>query len=151
MSEKKNELVNAKVDFAKGDVAFIDADGKEIEHKKTMGEKTKGFLKKSVKYSPIGLAYSMSNGIMDKSLKILDRGLNENELNKVENISFDQVIDLIEDGHGKFDELELTFSAEQVNGININRVQDKFSDKPITVDIGKKGGMTLDVKVKYKG
>jgi len=150
MSEKSNEHVNAKVDYEKGNVEFVDKDGKAVVPQKSFGEKTKGFLTKAIKYSPMGLAYTMSNSIVDKGLAIMDKGLNENELNKVENITFDQVIDLIEEGQGKFDELELTFTAEQVNGINVNRVQDKFSKKPITIDVGKKGGIALDVKVKYK-
>jgi len=149
MDSLDNKLPTAEVDFESKTTTILDSQGELIEEKK-LGAKTKDFLKKAVKYSPIGLSYTMSKSIMDRSLDMLDRAINENELNKVEEIKFIDIINLIKDGKDKFKELDLTFNASKVNGFNISKIKNEISDKDMTVDLGKRGDLSLRIKVTYK-
>ena len=146
---KVEELPTAEVDFNSNTTMILDGDGKAMDEK-SLGEKTKEFVKKAVKYSPIGLSYTMSKSIMDRSLDMLDRAINENELNKVEEIKFTDIINLIKDGKDKFKELDLTFNASKVNGFNISKIKNELNDKNMTVDLGKRGDLQLKIKVIYK-
>lgn len=147
--DNTNELPIAEVDFETNTTSIVGSDGNIIEEK-SLGVKTKEFVKKAVKYSPIGLSYTMSKSIMDRSLEMLDRAINENELNKVEEIKFSDIINLIKDGKDKFKELDLTFNASKVNGFNISKIKEYVGDKNMTVDLGKRGDLQLKIKVVYK-
>jgi hypothetical protein len=145
----KEENLTAEVDLDTNTTTILDSQGKKVDEKK-FNEKVKDFVKKAVKYSPIGLSYTMSKSIMDRSLDMLDRAINENELNKVEEIKFTDIIALIKDGKDKFKELDLTFNASKVNGFNISKVKEALGEKDMSVDLGKKGDLQLKIKVIYK-
>jgi len=138
--------VNAKIDYENKEVEIVDQDGNEIDEKSSLKDKALNAVKKVAKYSPIGMSYTVGKGMME----MMDRGLNENDLNKVENITFDQVVDLIKDGKDSFEELHLTFTAAQSNGINIGRLKKEINDQDVTIGLGKKGGIGLEIDVKYK-
>jgi len=147
MAEEK--IAKAEVDLDSGETLLTDSDGNEVSET-TLGQKAKELIKKAALYSPIGLSYTMSKGIMDSSIQMLDRALNENELNKVEEIRFSDLIDLIKEGKDKFDTLDLSFNASKVNGINLNKIKNSINDKDINVDLGKRGDLNMTIKVKYK-
>jgi len=150
MGQKQiKDLPTAEVDFDLNTATVLDSKGDLIEEK-SLGDKTKDFVKKAVKYSPIGLSYTMSKSIMDRSLDMLDKAINENELNKVEEIKFTDIINLIKDGKDKFKELDLTFNASKVNGFNISKIKEEIDDKNMSVDLGKRGDLQLKIKVVYK-
>ena len=138
--------VNAKVDYDSKEVEIVDANGNEIDAKSSLKDKAMGAVKKIAKYSPIGMSYTVGKGMME----MMDRGLNENDLNKVENITFDQVVNLIKDGKDDFEELHMTFTAAQSNGINIGKLKKEVNDQDVTIGLGKKGGIGLEIDVKYK-
>jgi hypothetical protein len=145
------ELVpkKAEIDFDTGNTVVTDAQGNEIEKEK-VSKKIKHFLKKAFDYSPIGMSYNMSRGIMDSSIRLLDRAINENELNKVEEIKFSDIISLIREGKDNFEELDMSFSATKVNGFNVVKLRDAVADPNVNIDLGKKGDLQLKIKVKYK-
>jgi hypothetical protein len=147
MAEEK--IAKAEVNLDSGETHLRDSDGAEITET-TAGQKAVKFIKKAVEYSPIGLSYTMSKSIMDSSIKLLDRAINENELNQVEDIRFSDIINLIKEGKDRFDTLDLTFNASKVNGININKIKNSINDKDVNVDLGKRGDLTMSIKVKYK-
>lgn len=138
--------VNAKIDYENKEVEIVDQDGNEIDEKSSLKDKALNAVKKVAKYSPIGMSYTVGKGMME----MMDRGLNENDLNKVENITFDQVVNLIKDGKDSFEELHMTFTAAQSNGINIGRLKKEINDQDVTIGLGKKGGIGLEIDVKYK-
>jgi len=138
--------VNAKVDYDSKEVQIVDPDGNEIDEKSSFKDKAVGAVKKIAKYSPIGMSYTVGKGMME----MMDRGLNENDLNKVENITFDQVVNLIKEGKDSFEELHMTFTAAQSNGINIGKLKKEVNDQDVTIGLGKKGGIGLEIDVKYK-
>ena len=138
--------VNAKVDYDSKEVEIVDANGNEIDEKSSLKDKAMGAVKKIAKYSPIGMSYTVGKGMME----MMDRGLNENDLNKVENITFDQVVNLIKDGKDDFEELHMTFTAAQSNGINVGKLKKEVNDQDVTIGLGKKGGIGLEIDVKYK-
>ena len=138
--------VNAKVDYDSKEVEIVDANGNEIDAKSSLKDKAMGAVKKIAKYSPIGMSYTVGKGMME----MMDRGLNENDLNKVENITFDQVVNLIKDGKDDFEELHMTFTAAQSNGINVGKLKKEVNDQDVTIGLGKKGGIGLEIDVKYK-
>ena len=138
--------VNAKVDYESKEVEIVDANGSESEEKSSFKDKAMGAVKKIAKYSPIGMSYTVGKGMME----MMDRGLNENDLNKVENITFDQVVNLIKEGKDDFEELHMVFTAAQSNGINIGRLKKEINDQDVTIGLGKKGGIGLEIDVKYK-
>jgi hypothetical protein len=118
----------------------------ETEDKNTLKERTINTIKKIARYSPIGMSYTVGKGMME----MMDRSINSNELNAVENITFDQVVDLIREGKENFEELHLTFTAAQSNGINIGKLKKEINDEDVTIGFGKKGGIGLEIDVKYK-
>jgi len=134
--------VNANVDYENKEVEIVDA----TEEKTSFAQRAKGAVKKIAKYSPIGMSYTVGKGMME----MMDRGLNENDLNKVENITFDQVVNLIKEGKDSFEELHMTFTAAQSNGINIGKLKKEINDQDVTIGLGKKGGIGLEIDVKYK-
>lgn len=138
--------VNAKVDYENKEVQILDQDGKEIDAKSSLKDKAVGAVKKIAKYSPIGMSYTVGKGMME----MMDRGLNENDLNKVENITFDQVVNLIKEGKEDFEELHMTFTAAQSNGINVGSLKKEVNDQDVMIGLGKKGGIGLEIDVKYK-
>jgi len=138
--------VNAKIDYENKEVEIVDQDGNEIDEKSTLKDKALSAVKKVAKYSPIGMSYTVGKGMME----MMDRGLNENDLNKVENITFDQVVNLIKEGKDSFEELHMTFTAAQSNGINIGKLKKEVNDQDVTIGLGKKGGIGLEIDVKYK-
>ena len=138
--------VNAKIDYDNKAVEIVDQDGNEIDEKSSLKDKAIGAVKKIAKYSPIGMSYTVGKGMME----MMDRGLNENDLNKVENITFDQVVNLIKEGKDSFEELHMTFTAAQSNGINIGKLKKEINDQDVTIGLGKKGGIGLEIDVKYK-
>jgi len=145
MSQNEQTL-NAKVDYDNKEIEVLDKDGNPIDEKSSLKEKAVNAVKKIAKYSPIGMSYTMGKGMM----KMMDRGMNENEFNKVENISFDQVVNLIKEGKESFEELHLTFTAAQSNGINVGQLKKEIKDQDVTIGFGKKGGIGLEIDVKYK-
>jgi hypothetical protein len=138
--------VNATVDYGNKEVAIVDAEGNAIDEKSTLKEKAMNAVKKIAKYSPIGMSYTVGKGMME----VMDKAMNENDLNKVENITFDQVVNLIKEGKDSFEELHMTFTAAQSNGINIGRLKKEINDQDVTIGLGKKGGIGLEIDVKYK-
>ena len=138
--------VNAKIDYENKEVEIVDKDGNEIDEKSTLKDKAFGAVKKIAKYSPIGMSYTVGKGMME----MMDRGLNENDLNKVENITFDQVVNLIKEGKDDFEELHMTFTAAQSNGINVGSLKKEVDDQDVMIGLGKKGGIGLEIDVKYK-
>jgi hypothetical protein len=147
--EKTESLPKAEIDLETGETTVTDESGQVVEESK-LGDRVKYFLKKSFEYSPMGLSYTMSRGIMDRSMDLFDRAINSNDLNKVEEIKFSDIIDLIKDGQDKFKELDLSFNASKVNGINLSGIREAVEDKNISVDFGKKGDLQLNIKVTYK-
>jgi len=143
------EVANASLDFESGKIEFKDETGNIIA-KDGLKEKTLTFVKKAIMLTPMGLSYKVGKSMIDRGMDIMDRAMNENELNKVEDISFEQVLDLINEGKDKFDELDMTFQASQVNGFSMDRIAQELAGKNVTVDMGKKGGLALSIKVKYK-
>lgn len=138
--------VNAKVDYENKEVEIVDPQGDETEEKSGFKSKAMGAVKKIAKYSPIGMSYTVGKGMME----MMDRGLNENDLNRVENITFDQVVNLIKEGKDDFEELHMTFTAAQSNGINVGKLKKEVNDQDVTIGLGKKGGIGLEIDVKYK-
>ncbi len=138
--------VKANIDYENKAVEIVDADGQEIDAKSSLKDKALSAVKKVAKYSPIGMSYTVGKGMME----MMDRGLNENDLNKVENITFDQVVNLIKEGKDDFEELHMTFTAAQSNGINIGKLKKEVNDQDVTIGLGKKGGIGLEIDVKYK-
>ncbi len=138
--------VNANIDYENKEVEIVDQNGQEIDAKSSLKDKALSAVKKVAKYSPIGMSYTVGKGMME----MMDRGLNENDLNKVENITFDQVVNLIKEGKDDFEELHMTFTAAQSNGINIGKLKKEVNDQDVTIGLGKKGGIGLEIDVKYK-
>jgi hypothetical protein len=141
--------LKAEVDLDTGKTVVKDSAGNEVDATK-YSEKIKKFLKKAFDYSPIGMSYNMSKGIMESSIRLLDRAINENELNKVEEIKFSDLISLIKGGKDNFQELDMTFTASKVNGVNIAKIRDLVGDPHTNIDLGKKGDLKLQIKVQYK-
>ncbi|MFK5936981.1 MAG: hypothetical protein QM497_01180 [Sulfurimonas sp.] len=137
--------VNAKVNYENKEVEIVDPEGNEVEEK-GFKARAMGAVKKIAKYSPIGMSYTVGKGMME----VMDKALNDNDLNKVENITFDQVVNLIKEGKDSFEELHMTFTAAQSNGINIGRLKKEVNDQDVTIGLGKKGGIGLEIDVKYK-
>ena len=138
--------VNAKVDYENKEIEIVDVEGNEIDEKSSFKDRAMGAVKKIAKYSPIGMSYTVGKGMME----VMDKAINDNDLNKVDNITFDQVINLIKDGKDSFEELHLTFTAAQSNGINIGKLKKEVNDQDVTIGLGKKGGIGLEIDVKYK-
>ena len=138
--------VNAKVDYESKEVEIVDAQGNEIDEKSSLKDKAMGAVKKIAKYSPIGMSYTVGKGMME----VMDKAINDNDLNKVENITFDQVVNLIKEGKDDFQELHMTFTAAQSNGINVGKLKKEVNDQDVTIGLGKKGGIGLEIDVKYK-
>ena len=138
--------VNATVDYKNKEVEIVDSEGNEIDEKSSLKDKAMNAVKKIAKYSPIGMSYTVGKGMME----VMDKALNDNDLNKVENITFDQVVDLIKEGKDSFEELHMTFTAAQSNGINIGKLKKEVNDQDVTIGLGKKGGIGLEIDVKYK-
>jgi hypothetical protein len=143
------EDLKADIDLDTGKTVITDNEGNEVEDTERQ-KKIKKFMKKAFDYSPIGMSYNMSRGIMDSTIKLLDRAINENELNKVEEIKFSDIIALIKGGKDNFEELDLSFSAKKVNGFNVVKLRDEVADPNTNIDFGKKGDLHLKIKVKYK-
>ena len=142
----EKQAVNAKVNYEDKNVEITDTNGVQIDEKSSMKERAISAVKKIAKYSPIGMSYTVGKGMME----MMDRSINENDMAKVENISFDQVVDLIKEGKDSFEELSLTFTAAQSNGINIGQLKKEINDQDVTIGLGKKGGIGLQIDVKYK-
>jgi hypothetical protein len=138
--------VNAKVNYENKEVAIVDDEGNAIDEKSSLKDKAISAVKKIAKYSPIGMSYTVGKGMME----MMDRSINDNDLNRVENITFDQVVNLIKEGKDSFEELHLTFTAAQSNGINIGQLKKELGDQDVTIGLGKKGGIGLEIDVKYK-
>ena len=138
--------VNAKVDYESKEVEIVDANGNEIDEKSSLKDKAMGAVKKIAKYSPIGMSYTVGKGMME----VMDKALNDNSLNKVENITFDQIVNLIKEGKEDFEELHMVFTAAQSNGINIGKLKKEVNDQDVTIGLGKKGAIGLEIDVKYK-
>jgi hypothetical protein len=138
--------VSAKVNYENKEVAIVDNEGNEIDEKSSLKDKAINAVKKIAKYSPIGMSYTVGKGMME----MMDRSINDNDLNRVQNITFDQVVNLIKDGKDSFEELHLTFTAAQSNGINIGQLKKELGDQDVTIGLGKKGGIGLEIDVKYK-
>ncbi len=138
--------VKANIDYENKEVEIVDQNGQEIDAKSSLKDKALSAVKKVAKYSPIGMSYTVGKGMME----MMDRGLNENDLNKVENITFDQVVNLIKEGKDDFEELHMTFTAAQSNGINVGKLKKEVNDQDVTIGLGKKGGIGLEIDVKYK-
>jgi len=146
--KKKTEISNANIAFDTGKVEFKDDEGNVIE-KDSLKDKTLEFAKKAFMLTPLGMTYIAGKKIGEKT-GIIDKAINENELNKVEDINFEQIIDLISEGKDKFDELEMTFNASQANGISMTTIAQAISDKDISIQMGKKGDVDFQIKVTYK-
>lgn len=140
------KIAKADIDYDKKEVSLLDENGNPIEENKSVKDRILSAGKTMIKYSPLGMTYTVSKGMMD----MMDRSVNENEMNSVENISFDQIVSLIKEGKNDFDELNLTFTAAQANGINVGQLKKEVSDQDVTIGFGKKGGIGLEVHVKYK-
>jgi hypothetical protein len=138
--------VNANVNYESKEVLIVDKDGAPIDETSTLKDKAVNAIKKIAKYSPIGMSYTVGKGMME----MMDRAINENELNKVENITFDQVVNLIKEGKDSFEELHMTFTSAQSNGINIGKLKKEVNDQDVTIGLGKKGAIGLVIDVKYK-
>ena len=147
--ENKEEKQNMSLNFETGEATVTDSKG-EVVAKKSLGSKVSNFLVKAFTYSPIGLSYTMSKSIMDSSIRLLDRAINENELNKIEPINFSDILDLIRDGKDRFETLDMTFNASKVNGLNVTRAKEELKDTNASIDFGKKGDLQMMIKVKYK-
>jgi hypothetical protein len=143
------EEMKADIDLDTGKTVITDEAGHEL-NSSDRGEKVKKFLKKAFDYSPIGMSYNMSKGVMDSTIKLMDRAINENELNKVEEIKFSDIIALIKGGKDNFEELDMSFSATKVNGFNVVKLRNEVADPNVNIDLGKKGDLQLKIKVKYK-
>jgi len=141
-----SETVNAKVDYNNKEVKILDDKGNAIDEKSSLKDKAVGAVKTIAKYSPIGMSYTVGKGMME----MMNRAVNENEFNKVENITFDQVVNLIKEGKDSFEELHLVFTAAQSNGINVGQLKKEIGDQDVTIGLGKKGGIGLEIDVKYK-
>jgi len=148
MKKKEAEITNANIEFNTGKVEFKDSEGNIVEED-SLKEKTLSFAKKAFMLTPFGMTYKAGKKIGEKT-GIIDKAINENELNKVEDISFEQVVDLISDGKDKFDELDMTFNASQANGLGITALAQAVTNKDITISMGKKGDLHFHVKVTYK-
>jgi len=146
--KKKIEITNANLAFDTGKVEFKDSDGNVVEED-SLKDKTLDFAKKAFMLTPFGMTYKAGKKIGEKT-GIIDKAINENELNKVEDISFEQVVDLISEGKDKFDELDMSFNASQANGIGMTALAQAVTDKDISVQMGKKGNLDFQVKVTYK-
>ena len=140
------KIAKADVDYVNKEVSLLDENGNPIEENKSVKDRVLSAGKTLIKYSPLGMTYTVSKGMME----MMNSSINENEMNAVENISFEQVVDLIKEGKNDFDELNLTFTAAQANGINIGQLKKEVSDQDVTIGFGKKGGIGLEVHVKYK-
>jgi hypothetical protein len=141
-----NKTVNANVDYENKEVEIIDEDGNPVDEKSSLKDRAIKAVKTIAKYSPIGMSYTMSKGMME----MMNRSMNDNDMAKVENITFDQVVNLIKEGKEDFEELHLTFTAAQSNGINIGQLKKEVEDQDVTIGFGKKGGIGLEIDVKYK-
>ena len=139
-----------KLNFGKKELEVLDDEGTDISPPKGFIANSKEFGKTFIKYSPMGIGYYVSTTMYNKASEILDKAVNQNNLNSVENINFEDVVKLIEDGQDKFEELHLVFNASQANGFNINSVASQLAGKGIGIDIGKQGSVGLEVNVKYK-
>jgi len=146
--KKKVEITNANLAFDTGKVAFKDSEGNIVEED-SLKDKTLEFAKKAFMLTPLGMTYIAEKKIGEKT-GIIDKAINENELNKVEDISFEQIVDLISEGKDKFDELDMSFNASQANGIGMTVLAQAITDKDISIQMGKKGGIDFQVKVTYK-
>jgi hypothetical protein len=155
ISEKSSKKIeddkqaNVSLNFETGEATVTDSKG-EVVSKKTLGKKVSNFLVKAFNYSPIGLSYNMSKSVMDSSIRLLDRAINENELNKIEPINFSDILDLIRDGKDRFETLDMTFNASKVNGLNVTKAKEELQDSGASIDFGKKGDLQMMIKVKYK-
>lgn len=162
MAEDK-KVPNANLDFEKNEIQLLDEKGQpltdeaskelstevaeeELGRIATIKKKVGNAAKNVIKYSPLGMTYTVSKGMME----MMDRSMNENDLNRVENISFEQIVNLIKEGKDDFEELNMTFTAAQSNGINIGQLKKEVSDQDVTIGLGKKGGIGLAINVKYK-
>ncbi len=162
MSEEK-KVPNAKLDFEKNEIQLLDEKGQPLSDEPSKELSTEvadedlgriAKIKKSVgntaknviKYSPLGMTYTVGKGMME----MMDNSINTNDLNKVENISFEQIVNLIKEGKDDFEELNMTFTAAQSNGINIGQLKKEVNDQDVTIGLGKKGGIGLAINVKYK-
>jgi len=146
--KKKIEITNANLAFDTGKVEFKDSEGNVVEED-SLKDKTLDFAKKAFMLTPFGMTYKAGKKIGEKT-GIIDKAINENELNKVEDISFEQIVDLISEGKDKFDELDMSFNASQANGIGMTALAQAVTDKDISVQMGKKGNLDFQVKVTYK-
>jgi len=146
--KKKIEITNANLAFDTGKVEFKDNEGNVVEED-SLKDKTLDFAKKAFMLTPFGMTYKAGKKIGEKT-GIIDKAINENELNKVEDISFEQVVDLISEGKDKFDELDMSFNASQANGIGMTALAQAVTDKDISIQMGKKGNLDFQVKVTYK-
>jgi len=146
--KKKIEISNANIAFDTGKVEFKDSEGNVVEED-SLKDKTLDFAKKAFMLTPLGMTYIAGKKIGEKT-GIIDKAINENELNKVEDISFEQVVELISDGKDKFDELDMTFNASQANGIGMTALAQAVTNKDITIQMGKKGDINFHIKVTYK-
>jgi len=138
--------VTANINYENKEIEIVDGEGNQIDEKSTLKEKAVNAVKKIAKYSPIGMSYTVGKGMME----VMNRAINENDLNKVENITFDQVVDLIKDGKESFEELHLTFTAAQSNGINVGKLKKEVDDQDVTIGLGKKGAIGFQIDVVYK-
>ncbi len=162
MSEEK-KIPNATLDFEKNEIQLLDENGQPLADEQstelstelqeeelgkiaTIKKKVGNTAKNVIKYSPLGMTYTVGKGMME----MMDKSINSNDLNKVENISFDQIVDLIKEGKDTFEELNMTFTAAQSNGINIGQLKKEVGDQDVTIGLGKKGGIGLAINVKYK-
>jgi len=162
MSEEK-KVPSANLNFEKNEIELLDDKGQpltdetskalstEVEEEElgkiaTIKKKVGSAAKNVIKYSPLGMTYTVSKGMME----MMDRSVNSNDLNKVENINFEQIVDLIKSGKDDFEELNMTFTAAQSNGINIGQLKKEVGDQDVTIGLGKKGGIGLAINVKYK-
>ena len=138
--------VNAKVDYENKEIEILDQEGNEITESSTLKDRAISAVKKIAKYSPIDMSYTVGKGMME----VMDKALNDNDLNKVENITFDQIVNLIKEGKEDFEELHMVFTAAQSNGINIGKLKKEVNDQDVTIGLGKKGAIGLEIDVKYK-
>ncbi len=145
MSEEK-KIVNATIDFETKEIQILDEDGQAIDEKSSLKDRAVSAAKKILKYSPLGMSYTVGKGMME----MMDKAINENDMNKVENITFDQIVNLIKEGKDTFEELHLTFTAAQANGVNIGQLKKEINDQDVLIGLGKKGAIGLVVDVKYK-
>jgi len=141
-------VTNANLSFDTGKIEFKDSEGNIVEED-SIKDKTLDFAKKAFMLTPFGMTYAAGKKLGEKS-GIIDRAINENELNRVENISFEQVVELIAEGKDKFDELDMTFNASQANGIGMSSIAQAVSNKDISIQMGKKGDVNFHIKVTYK-